>query len=175
MEFLLILFLLSLILFLLYFYASFFIGAPFVTTPRHVVHEMITLAKLKKNDIVADLGSGDGRILIAAAKHGARARGWEINPFFVAWTKGMAYLNGVSHLVTVSCKTYQQADLREATVVMFYNIPSHVPALEKKLHKELQPGTKILSYQFPLQKFTLKKQTKSGIFLYIARPTSSRT
>lgn len=163
---LLILFLLSLILFLCYFYLSFFTGAPFVTTPMHIVTEMIELAKLKKTDVVVDMGSGDGRILIAAAKKGAHAKGWELNPFLVAWTKLVARIYHVQTAVTVFCTSYHQANLTEATVVMFYNIPSHVPALEKKLQKELRPGTKILSYQFPLHTFTLKKQTTSGIFLY---------
>lgn len=167
-ETLLILFLLALVLFLCYFYVSFFIGAPFVTTPKHIVHEMMLLAEVKKSDIVVDLGSGDGRMLIAAAQKGALAKGWEINPFLVYWTHMMARLYRVKNQVTVSCKSYHQADLSTASVVMFYNIPNHVPALERKLKKELKVGTKILSYQFPLAKFKLKKQTASGIYLYIA-------
>ncbi len=134
----------------------------------HIVNEMMQLGNVKKKDIVVDLGSGDGRILIVAAQKGAYARGWEINPFLVAWTNLMALIKGVKPLVAVYCKSYHQADLRSATVVMFYNIPTHVPALEKKLKQELKPGTKILSYQFPLSKFTLKKETKSGIYLYTA-------
>lgn len=165
-EVLLILFLLALVLFLCYFMVSFFTGAPFVTTPMSIVNEMIQLAALKKNDIVIDLGSGDGRILIAAAQKGALAKGWEINPFLVAWTHIIAFLRGVSKNVTVYCQTYRQASLHNASVVIFYNIPNHVPFIEKKLRKELKPGTKIISYKFPLSTHKLVKETPSGIFLY---------
>lgn len=162
----LILFLFLLIFFLCYFIISFFTGAPFVVTPKHIINEMLTIADLKKTDVVYDLGSGDGRILITTAKQGAHAEGWEINPVLVLWTKLMAKMQSVENKVQVYNKPYQTADLKHATIIIFYNIPGHLPSLEEKLQKELKRGTKILSYKFPLKTFTLKKQSSSGIFLY---------
>lgn len=167
MEILLLLFLLSLILFLSYLMLSFFTGAPFVVTPMAIINEILTITGISSKDTVADLGSGDGRILIAAAKKGADTQGWEINPFLVLWTKAMAYTHAVAKTVHVYNKPYQNANLQTASVVIFYNIPGHLPKLEKKLHKELKKGTKVVSYKFPLKTFKQIKQTKSGIYLYI--------
>jgi SAM-dependent methyltransferase len=168
-EYLLILFLSLLVLFLCYFFVSFFTGAPFVPTPMSVITEVMTLANINKSDIVFDLGSGDGRLLIEASKKGAHTRGWEINPYLVIWTKLFAYRYGLKKLVSVKCQSYQHAKLEEATVVFLYNMPSFLPYLEDKFLKELRPGTRIISYKFPLGKFKLKKQTPSGIFLYTAK------
>jgi hypothetical protein len=165
-ELLLILFLFTLVFFACYLSLSFFTGAPFVVTPRHIVNEMMLLAKVSKKDIVMDLGSGDGRILIAAAELGAKGYGWEINPFLVLWTNVRAYQSGVAKNVIVACQSYNKANLTSATVVIFYNIPSHLSFIEKKMQKELKPGTKIISYKFPLQKYKPLKETASGLFFY---------
>lgn len=108
-------------------------------------------------------------MLIESARKGARSKGWEINPFLVIWTILHAYRCGVSKNVTVYCQTYQKANLDNATVVFLYNIPLFLPALEKKLHRELKPGTRVISYKFPLRKYKLTKQTKSGIYLYTVK------
>lgn len=164
---LLILFLLALVLFMCYFMAAFFTGAPFVPTPMKVIKEMIAMAKINKKDIVYDLGSGDGRMLIEAAKVGAHAHGWEINPFLASWTRLVASRYGIGKRVKVHYKSYHNADLKKATVVFLYNLPAFLPALEKKFHSELKPGTKIFSYKFPLTTITPNKETESGIYYYI--------
>ena len=145
---------------------AFFTGAPFVPTPISVIDELIILGKINKQDIVYDLGSGDGRMLIESSKKGAQAKGWEINPFLVVWTRFLAQKNGVSKNVSVHYQSYQKADLHDATVIFLYNLPSFLPFLENKFKKELKPGTKIFSYKFPLQTFKPVKQTPSGLFYY---------
>lgn len=127
---------------------------------------MMELAHVGKNDRIADLGSGDGRILIAAAKRGAQAEGWEINPLLVLWTKAISHIFGVSGNITVACQSYQNANLKTSTVVFFYNIPGHLSGIENKIQNELKPGTKIVSYKFPLKKYKPLKETPSGLFYY---------
>jgi hypothetical protein len=167
--YLLLLFVCVIVLFLCYYFISFFTGAPFVPTPMSVISEMLTSANISKKDVVFDLGSGDGRMLIEAAKRGAHARGWEINPFLVFWTRLVALRYGVRKQVTVHLQTYQKATLTDATVIFLYNMPSFLPALEKKFKKELKPGTKIYSYKFPLATLKPIKETKSGVFYYVAK------
>lgn len=134
-----------------------------------VITEMIHMARIGKKDIVYDLGSGDGRMLLESAKKGAQTRGWEINPFLVAWTRIAAKRYGISKNVTVYYQTYQKANLKDATVIFLYNMPAFLPALEKKFHTELKPGTKIFSYKFPLDTIKPLKETDSGIFYYIKK------
>src|SRR5579885_2296559 len=146
---------------------AFFFGPPFLATPLSIINEMFALVPLQKTDLVLDLGCGDGRILIAAAKWGAKAKGFEINPFFVLWTRLIAKSAGVSKNVRVFCQPYQTADIQDGTVIFLYNIRSALPSLERKLHNECKPGTKILSYIFPLRSLKPIKQTPSGLFMYI--------
>jgi SAM-dependent methyltransferase len=166
--YLLLLFVSAIVLFLCYYILSFFTGAPFVPTPMSVISEMLTSAKISKKDVVYDLGSGDGRMLIEAAKRGAHARGWEINPFLVIWTKLVAMRYGVGKNVNVHLQTYQKADLHDATVIFLYNMPAFLPALEKKFKKDLKPGTKIYSYKFSLDSFKPVSETESGVFCYVS-------
>jgi hypothetical protein len=144
----------------------FFFGPPFVPTPQKRIEEALKLARITKKDIVVDLGSGDGRMLIAAAKKGAQSQGWEINPFLVFWTKLLIYTNQLQKHVTISSKDYMIADLSTATVVFLYNLPRFMPQLEKKLTHELSPGTKIITYKFKLPTHTPLKSTSNGLFLY---------
>jgi len=123
--------------------------APFVPTPDAVVEEMLEIAKVSARDIVYDLGSGDGRIIIAAAKRfGARGVGIEINPDLTREANENAELAGVAHLVRFVEGDFFLADLREATVVTLYLLPEVNRQLLPKLLVELRPGVRILSYKY---------------------------
>lgn len=145
---------------------SFFFGAPFVTTPKKIIFEMITLAKINKSDVVIDLGSGDGRVLFETAKLCKKATGYEINLFLVLWTKLLALIKNTGDNTDIFWQNYHKAILKKGTVIFMYSIRGFIPELEKKLKRELRPGTKIISYKFPLHQFKLVKKTNSGIFLY---------
>ncbi len=145
---------------------SFFFGAPFVTTPSKIINEMFKLVGLNSQDVLIDMGSGDGRILIAAGKICKKTIGYEINPFLVLWTNLFAHINGVQNEVHVYMKNYQKANIKEGTIIILYSIRGHLPKIEKKIKKELKPGVKIISYKFPLSNFALINKTDSGIFLY---------
>ena len=144
----------------------FFFGAPYLPTPRHVIKEMLELARVGKEDIVIDLGSGDGAVLIEAALLGAMAKGWEINPFLVLLTKVRAQIKGLNGKIFVYAMPYQKANFKDATVIFCYNMPKFMPGIEKKLRKEAPKNVKIISYKFPIPNLNLIKKTPSGIFLY---------
>jgi precorrin-6B methylase 2 len=124
---------------------------PFVTTPHHVAAAMLKLANVTPNDIVYDLGSGDGRIVIAAARdYGARAVGIEIDPELVRESEQNAHNAGVSARVRFMQKDLFQANLAEATVVTLFLLPGVNAMLAPKLMKELRPGTRIVSYLYDM-------------------------
>jgi hypothetical protein len=120
---------------------------PFVTTPPHVVSEMLKLADVSPSDIVYDLGSGDGRIVIAAARDfGARAVGVEIDSKLVRESERNAESAGVSSRARFIQQDLFQVDMREATVVTLFLLPGVNVMLAPKFLKELRPGTRIVSY-----------------------------
>ena len=112
---------------------------------------MLELAKVGRDDVVYDLGSGDGRILILAAqKYGARGVGIEINPKLVEVSRQVARDAQLSDRVTFLEGDLFAADISSATVVTLYLSDSVNRELEPKLRRELKPGTRIVSHQFPL-------------------------
>lgn len=124
---------------------------PDVRTPLVVVNEMLRLADVTHRDIVYDLGSGDGRIVIAAARdRGARGVGFEIDTALVAEANDRARRLGLSDRVTFTQEDLFQADLRPATVVTLYLSPELNRRLRPKLRSELPPGARIVSHAFDM-------------------------
>jgi predicted RNA methylase len=125
--------------------------APFVATPADVVDRMLRLASVGPRDVVFDLGSGDGRIVIAAAKtFGARGVGIDIDPERTREATANARAAGVADKVSFVTDDVLTADVSPATVVMLYLSPSFNSRLAPKLMKELKPGTRIVSHAFDL-------------------------
>jgi ubiquinone/menaquinone biosynthesis C-methylase UbiE len=121
----------------------------FVPTPPETVDEMLRQAHLKKGDVLYDLGSGDGRIPIAAAKqYGVRAVGIDIDPKLVAESNEAAKREGVDKLVTFRNEDLYTANFRDATVVTLYLSDTLNVMLRPKLLRELRPGTRIISHDF---------------------------
>src|ERR1044072_3575074 len=121
----------------------------FVPTPPETVDEMLRQAHLKKGDVLFDLGSGDGRIPLAAAKqYGVRAVGIDIDPKLVAEATETAKREGLDHLVTFRLGDMFAADLRGATVVTLYLSDTLNVMLRPKLLTELRPGSRIISHDF---------------------------
>ncbi len=126
-------------------------GMYFAGTPQFIVEAMLRLAKVTAEDVVYDLGSGDGRIPIIAAQHyGARGVGIEIQPQLVARAREIARDGGVADRVTFVEGDLFTADLSAATVVMLWLNHSMNARLEPKLKRELKPGSRIVSHQFPI-------------------------
>jgi hypothetical protein len=121
-----------------------------VPTSDRLVERMLRMAKVGPSDYVIDLGSGDGRIVIAAAKQfGARAKGYEFNPDMVALARSNAAREGVSDRAEFARGDLYEADLSPATVVTMYLLPSINLKLRPKLLK-LKPGTRIVSHDFDM-------------------------
>ncbi len=124
---------------------------PDVRTPLVVVNEMLRLADVTADDIVYDLGSGDGRILIAAAgDRGARGVGLEIDPALVAQSTERARRLGLADRLSFRQQDLFEADLAPATVVTLYLSPDLNRRLRAKLLRELRPGARIVSHSFDM-------------------------
>ena len=121
----------------------------FVPTPVVVVERMLELAKVTKDDVVVDLGSGDGRIpILAAERFGARGIGIEINPVWVRDARRIAERSGLADRVTFRVEDLFETDLHEATVVTLYLFPTINRKLEPKFARELKPGTRVVSHEY---------------------------
>jgi len=126
-------------------------NVPYVPTTDEAVRAMLKLADVKNTDIVYDLGCGDGRIVIAAAKtYGARGVGIDIDPARIREAKENAKKAGVENLVRFEENDLFQADFREATVVTLFLLRSINLKLRPKLLQELRPGTRVVSNTFDM-------------------------
>jgi precorrin-6B methylase 2 len=123
----------------------------FVPTPHDVVERMLQVAKVGPGDVLYDLGSGDGRIPIAAAKKfGIRAVGIDIDPERIREANANAKRAGVTKLVSFRQEDLFKADFRNASVVTLYLLPELNEKLRPRLWAELKPGTRIVSHQFDM-------------------------
>ena len=164
------------------------LDVPYVPTTEEAVKAMLKLADVKKSDIVYDLGCGDGRIVIAAAKeYGAHGVGIDINPERIQEAEASAKKAGVDKLVRFEENDLFDADIHEATVVTLFLLNSVNPKLRPKLLKDLNPGTRIVSNTFnmgdwkPDKEFTLDDDAdfdKNGVshkfFLWIVPPRKEK-
>ena len=122
----------------------------FVPTPQDVVEKMLELAGVGEKDLVYDLGSGDGRIVIAAAKrYGCRAVGYEIDRELVELSRGNVGKAGAERLVTIEQKDVFTLDVSQADVIAVYLLPKQLEKLIPQLEK-LKPGSRIVSHQFEI-------------------------
>ena len=135
----------------------------YVPTPHEVVDDMLRLANVGKSDILYDLGSGDGRIAIAAAKKfGIRAVGIDIDPERIREANENARRAGVTQLVEFRQEDLFKADFREATVITLYLLPDLNVKLRPRLLDELKPGTRIVSHQFDMGTWKPEKRLESN-------------
>jgi SAM-dependent methyltransferase len=124
-----------------------------VPTPQELVDKMLDMAKVTPNDYVIDLGSGDGRTVITAAKRGARALGIEYNPDMVELSKNNAAKEGVSGKANFIRADIFESDFSQATVITMYLLPQLNIRLRPKI-LDLKPGTRIVSHAFTMEEWT---------------------
>jgi SAM-dependent methyltransferase len=128
------------------------IPTPYLPSTTLAVEEMLRVADIKPNDVVVDLGSGDGRIPIAAARYfGARGFGVDIDAKLVAEANANARLAGVADRVQFFQRDIMATDVREATVVTLYLLPSLVNRVRPKLVAELRPGARIVAHDYGIE------------------------
>jgi SAM-dependent methyltransferase len=146
---------------------SVFYGAPWVPTDDRNVDEMLRIADVKAGDRVADLGSGDGRILIAAAKRGAIAEGWEISPFLWLYAWWNIRRAGMQERARTHLASFWPADTSRFDVVTLFLIDTQMKTMEGKLKKELRPGSRVSSYAFRFPTWTPAAENGHGTRLYV--------
>ena len=149
-------------LFLLFVIAK---GAPFVPSRNKTVQKMVSLAGINAGDRAADLGSGNGKIVIAIARAGAEAHGYEINPLLVWWSRVSIRKAGLTGKAFIHTKNFWKEDLSGFNVITLYGIDYIMSGLEKKLKEELPSGARIVSnsFKFPNWPEILKEE---GVYLY---------
>ena len=126
--------------------------APYIPTPQAVVEKMLEAGHIKPGDVVFDLGAGDGRVIITAAKEfGARAVGIEIQKDLVEKTRERIKEMGLDDKVSVLLDSALHADLSSANVVTMFFMTSSNDRLRPVLEKSLKPGTRVVSNQFPVK------------------------
>ena len=123
---------------------------PFVPTPQEVVDKMIELAGVKKGDVVYDLGSGDGRIVITAAKKGARAVGFDVDGDLVKESRENIRKADLEKSAEIKQQDILTVDLSPATVVTMYLLPDVNLKLKPNLLKQLKPGSRVVSHAFDM-------------------------
>ena len=129
--------------------------APYVPTPHEVVSRMLELAEIKRGDLLYDLGSGDGRIVVAAAKQfGIRAVGFEIDPGLVKHSRQIIKEAGLEKLVEIREQDIRTVDFSPATVVTMYLYPAANLRLRPVLMRELKPGSRVISHDFGMGSWT---------------------
>jgi SAM-dependent methyltransferase len=151
--------------------------APYVPTPQEVVDRMLALANVTRNDLVVDLGCGDGRIPVTAAKtYGARGLGVDIDPVRIAEANANAKAAGVTHLVEFKLQDALKTDVSNATVVTTYLLSQSNLRVRPLITKQLKPGSRIVTHSFsmgdwePTKTETFNDETGRSrtIYLYLA-------
>jgi SAM-dependent methyltransferase len=140
------------------------IAGPYVPTPWVIVDAMLKLADIGPGDVVYDLGSGDGRLVITAAKrYGAHGVGVEYQKELVDLATRSAAAEGVADRVKFLHGDLFEAGIKDASVVMLYLLPSSVTRVATKLRAELRPGTRIVSHDYPLSPWPPDKKVSMDV------------
>ena len=151
----------------------------YVPTPHEIVDRMLDVAKVRIGDVVYDLGCGDGRMVIAAAKkYGTRGVGVDLDPARIREARANAKREGVESLVTFKVADMFETDIREATVVLLYLLPELNRRLKPKLFAELPPGARVVSHDFDMGRDwppdQYVKLGQDGIYLWVMPPYAER-
>jgi SAM-dependent methyltransferase len=151
----------------------------YVPTPHEIVDRMLDVAKVRIGDVVYDLGCGDGRMVIAAAKkYGTRGVGVDLDPARIREARENAKRAGVESLVTFKVGDMFETDIREATVVLLYLLPELNRRLKPKLFEQLRPGARVVSHDWDMGRDwppdEYVKLGGDGIYLWIMPEHSAR-
>lgn len=143
----------------------FFKGAIYVPTSKGKIKKIVELADIKPGDKAVDLGSGDGRVVMALARAGANAYGYEVNPVLVNRSRKRIKKAGLQNKAHVKWKNFWEADLSGFDLVVIYGMSHVMKRLEKKLERELRKGAKVAAVIFELPSWAPEKK-EENIYLY---------
>ena len=141
------------------------LGAPFVPIAPTVLKRMIELLTIQPGEKAADLGAGDGRVVIELARAGAKAQGYEINPLLVLASRKNIKHAEMARQASVHWKNFWKQDLSSFQVVTLFGMPHMMKKLQEKLAKELKPGSRVISHQFKFPDWPIAQQ-ESQLYLY---------
>lgn len=141
-------------------------GAIYFPTRKEGIETMVRLAEIKPGQKLVDIGSGDGRILIAFAQQGIESHGYEINPLLVLISKIKIRRAGLQDKAFVHWRSFWKIDFSRFDVITIYGFPRIMASLGEKLKRELRPGTKIISNVYRFPQFVPAK-TEGKIYLYV--------
>ena len=140
-------------------------GAPFVPMSKSNLRMLVKLADITSEERVVDLGSGDGRVVMEFAELGCKVDGFEINPLLVRSSRKKIKERGLEKTAVIFEKDFWDHDLSEYDIVVLFQVPYVLNKLEKKLKRELKPGSKVLSYSFKFPNWEAVDSRKN-IYLY---------
>jgi hypothetical protein len=147
--------------------ASSVTNAPYLPSDKKSVAKMVALANICPGEKTVDLGSGDGRIVIAMAKAGAEAHGYELNLFLVWWSRYKIRKAKLSGRAFIHWKSFWKEDLGKFQAITMFTLPYFMPRLEKKLGKEMKSEAVFISNASPLPNWQYKiKEADQGIYAY---------
>lgn len=143
-------------------------GAPYLPTSKKVIRHMLALAEVKPGELVVDLGSGDGRILVSAVEDfQARAEGVEITWFYYWWSKIKVTFKGLNTKIKISRTDIYDYNLKNADVVVMFLLQDTNQKIKTKLEQELKPGTRVVSHYFSFVGWPVKvHDKKNNLYLY---------
>jgi len=141
---------------------------PFVRSTPEVIERMLELARVKPGDVIYDIGSGDGAIIIyAAKKYGVKSVGIEIDQELVERARRTAFKEKVEHLVEFRAQDAFTVDMSPATVITLYMLPEFNAKLRPIMDRQLKPGTRVISHDFPIEGWTpVHVETVAGTFVH---------
>lgn len=149
-----------------FFLIPFLFGAPYDISRRESLSNMVKFTNPKRGDKIAELGSGDGRVCIALAQTGAEVYGFEINPFLVWLSRRKIRKLGLQNKIFIYWKSFWKVNLNKYNKVVFFQFKTITNKLGKKFKKELKPGSKIISHQWKLPEWPIKKKIGKFHFSY---------
>lgn len=152
---------------LIFLFITWIFGAPFQPTSMKRVEEILELSNVKKGDKVADLGSGDGRIVIAFAENPKvkEAHGFEINPFLVLYSRYRIYRKGLQKKAFIHWRSFWNENLGKFDIIVLFQIGYVMKKLEGKIDKESRKQTRIVSHYWKFPGWKIIKKTDE-VYLY---------
>lgn len=144
---------------------GFYSAAPFVPTPQRQARTMLAMARIKPGERLIDIGSGDGRLVFAAAAVGAYATGIEINPILYGWSMLKTKLQRLPRAL-FRRENFWQTNLAHADILTVYCLPGKMDRLQDKVKREMKPGARVVVYEFPFSGWPYA-QKDGKVYLYI--------
>lgn len=141
--------------------------APWWRTNKKTASAICKLANITKEDIIYDLGCGDGEVLIQSGKMGAKGVGIEIDPLRALIARIRVSQNGLSKKIVIKRKNFFNEDISQASIIIVYLVPATLNKLLPKFNKELKKGTKIISFRYEIDLPLKKKDEEDQLYLYI--------